>query len=108
MQFLVIGLDGTDADAPARRRAARPKHIELGDKLLQSGNLWFGAALFDESGNMNGSMYLVDFTSEEEVQAWLRDEPYMTGGVWMSVDVRRANVRNPWQFSRPREFYEKR
>lgn len=27
MQFVVIGLDGTDNDAPARRKAVREDHI---------------------------------------------------------------------------------
>src|SRR5207248_2809172 len=99
MQFLVIGLDGTDAEAGARRAAVRQQHIDLGEQLRQVGNLWFGAALLDDSGGMNGSMYLVDFASRAELQAWLDREPYVTGGVWQSIEVRRASVRDPWQFS---------
>jgi hypothetical protein len=53
-------------------------------------------------------MYLLDFASEEEMQAWLDSEPYVTGDVWKSVDVYKCNVRDPWQFSRPREFFESR
>lgn len=108
MQFLVIGLDGTDAGAKERRQAARPTHIALGEELLQAGNLWYGAALFDQDGSMNGSMYLVDFPDQAAVQAWLTREPYVTGGVWKTIDIRPANVREPWQFNRPREFFEMR
>ena len=108
MQFLVIGLDGIDPDAKARRLAARPHHIQLGYELLQSGNLWYGAALLDEAGNMSGSMYFVDFKNEEELKEWLAREPYVTGGVWKTVDVRRASVRDPWQFNRSRDFFEAR
>jgi uncharacterized protein YciI len=106
MQFLVIGHDGTDEQAKERRAAARSRHIELGEELLRAGKLWYGAALLDETGGMNGSMYLMDFDDEAELQAWLDAEPYVTGGVWRSVEVHRANVRDPWQFSRPREFFE--
>lgn len=108
MQFLVIGLDGADAGAPARRQAVRPHHLDLGEELRQAGTLWYGAALLDGSGAMNGSMYLVDFRDECELQAWLDREPYVTGEVWKTLEVRRCNVRHPWQFSRPREFFEAR
>jgi uncharacterized protein YciI len=108
VQFLIIGLDGTDADAPDRRAAARPHHIEQGEKLRKAGHLWFGAALYDDQGNMNGSMYLVDFDDRQGLDEWLRSEPYVVGGVWENLDVRNANVRDPWQFTQPREFYEGR
>jgi len=108
MQFIVIGLDGTDEQAMDRRMAARQAHIQLGEELKQAGNLWFGAALLSDSGQMNGSMYLLDFKTEEELQAWLAKEPYVKGEVWKQIEIRRASVRDPWQFSQPREFYEAR
>jgi uncharacterized protein YciI len=108
MQFLVVGLDGTDAAAMGRRIAARPAHLELMEELRQAGNLWFGAALLDETGKMNGSIYFVDFRNEQELRAWLDRDPYIRGEVWKDVQIRRATVRDPWQFNRPREFYEAR
>jgi len=108
MQFLIIGLDGDDPEAKQRRLAARPKHIEMGDALLADGNLWYGAALFGDDGQMNGSMYLIDFESEDKLHEWLSKEPYIIGDVWKTVEVRKANVREPWQFNRPREFFENR
>ena len=41
MQFLVIGHDGKDEKAMERRQAVRQAHIDLGDKLLKSGNMWY-------------------------------------------------------------------
>ena len=108
MQFLIIGLDGTDTNAKERRFAARSRHIELGEKLRQSGNLWYGAALLNELGEMNGSMYLMDFKDRAELQMWLDEEPYITGDVWRTLEIRPASVRDPWQFSRPQEFFEAR
>ena len=108
MQFVVIGKDGKDSEAMSRRLAARPAHIALGDKLLESGNMWYGAALLDEAGRMIGSMLLMDFASEEELHKWLALEPYVTGKVWESIEIHRCNVRDPWQFSRSREFFEAR
>ena len=52
MQFLVIGKDVTDKEAFARRAAARPAHLALGDEMEKSGNRWYGAALLDDSKKM--------------------------------------------------------
>ncbi len=67
MQFLVKGLDGTDKEAMNRRLAVRADHIALGDKLLKSGNMWYGAALRDDEGNMKGSVFIMDFPSKKRI-----------------------------------------
>ena len=108
MQFLVIGRDGKDEKAMERRLAARQAHIDLGEGLRQSGNMWYGAALWDDNNNMIGSMLLMDFPSEKELHEWLGKEPYVTGKVWEKTIVQKCNVRDPWQFNRPREWFEKR
>ena len=108
MQFLVIGLDGTDEKAMERRLAVREDHIKLGDKLVKEGNVWYGAVLLDDDGNMNGSVFMVDFPSEKELNEWLEKEPYVTGGVWKKISIHKCNTRDPWQFNRPKEFFEKR
>ncbi len=48
MQFLVIGLDGKNSKAMDRRLAVRKDHIAPGDKLLASGNMWYGAVQENE------------------------------------------------------------
>ena len=108
MQFLVLGFDGDDDSAGARRSAARPHHIALGDEMLASGSLWYGAALTGDDGNMIGSMYMVDFAGREELDNWLAREPYVVGDVWRRVEVHPCSTRDPWQFNRPKEFFESR
>jgi len=108
MQFLVIGHDGEDEQAPARRKKARQAHIDLGDKLVADGNMWYGAALFDKDGNMNGSMIMVDFPSRKELDEWLKNEPYAVGGVWKKIEIYLCSTRDPWQFNRPKEWFEKK
>ena len=108
MQFLVIGLDADDEQAAERRQAARSAHIALGNQLVEAGNLWYSGALLNEAGEMNGSVYLVDFADLQELEEWLEREPYVAGGVWAMREVRRCMVRDPWQFSRPRSFFESR
>lgn len=106
MQFLIIGRDGKDDKAMERRLAARQAHIDLGEELRQSGNMWYGAALWDDNNQMIGSMLLMDFSSEKELQEWLDREPYVTGKVWEQLEVQKCNVRDPWQFNRPQEWFE--
>lgn len=79
MQFLVIGKDAKDKNAKARRLAARPAHIALGEKLVKKGNVWFGAALTDEKGEMIGSAFFMNFLSRKELDEYLTIEPYVTG-----------------------------
>lgn len=108
MQFLIIGLDGTDPEAADRRSAVRAEHIKLGDELVASGNMWYGAALLNDNGTMKGSMLMMDFPSESELHAWLDKEPYMTGKVWENITIHKCNTREPWQFNRPKEFFDQR
>ncbi len=108
MQFLVIGKDDKDEKAKERRLAVREAHLKLGDAMEKSGERWYGAVLLDDDNNMIGSMSVMDFPSEKELQEWLNHEPYVTGGVWKSVEVIRCNVKRPWKFNRPESFFESR
>ena len=106
MQFVVIGLDGTDEAATTRRQAVRDQHIKTGDKLLASGNLWYGAALLHNDGSMKGSMYVMSFDSEADFQKYMETEPYIAGDVWGDVTVHKSNTRDPWQFNRDKKWFE--
>ncbi len=108
MQFVIIGMDGTDESALERRLAVRAAHLALGDELLASGNMMYGAALLNDEGKMKGSMLVMDFPSEAELHAWLEREPYVTGKVWQYVQIHKSSTRNPWQFNRPKEFFDNR
>ncbi len=108
MQFTVIWLDGTDSEALTRRLAVRDAHIALWEELLQSGNLWYGAAIWDDDGAMKWSILIYDFANEDELNAYLEKEPYVTGWVWKDIQIHKCNTRDPWQFNRPKEFFENR
>jgi uncharacterized protein YciI len=91
-QTLVIGLDGTDAGALERRMAARPAHIALGDELVERSEMLFGAAILNDDGKMAGSVLIMDFERSADLDAWMTREPYVTGKVWESIDVRPCRV----------------
>lgn len=87
MQFCVIGFDGDDAEALKRRLAARDQHIALSDEAIKKGEQIMGAAILDEQEQMCGSIMIVDFPSEKELEEWLDNEPYVTGEVWQEIQI---------------------
>jgi uncharacterized protein YciI len=87
MQFLVIARDGTDDGAVDRRLEVRPKHLEWIAPLVGAGNVLVGGAMLSGSGDMVGSMMLVDFPDRAAVDDWLEHDPYVTGGVWKEIEV---------------------
>ncbi len=46
-----------------------------------------GGAILSGSGDMVGSMLLVEFQDRADVDAWLARDPYVTDGVWQEVEV---------------------
>ncbi len=88
MRYIVIARDGTDPEAKARRLAARPAHLERVGPFVERGRVLLGGAILDEAGDMVGSVLLTDFSSREEVEAWIADDPYVTRGVWKEIEVR--------------------
>ena len=92
MQFIVTGLDGMDSGAPERRAKARADHLALGDRMKAEGTLLHAAALLDDVEAMVGSVLVCDFPSREALDAWLETEPYVTGEVWITTDIRPCRV----------------
>ena len=87
MQFMLIGYDGTDEGAPARRQAARDAHIALGTELAAQGHVLFGTVLLDDDGKVNGSMLVLDYPSRDDLDKWLTVEPNAVSGVWETITV---------------------
>jgi uncharacterized protein YciI len=87
LQFLVIARDGMDEGALERRAQARPTHLEQIAPLVDAGNVLVGGAILSESGDMVGSMVLVDLPERKDVDDWLANDPYVTQGVWREIEV---------------------
>jgi uncharacterized protein YciI len=88
MQYVVHAYDHTDAGALDRRLAVRARHLD-GVRVMQSnGTFHFGGALLDENGSMIGSMMLVEFNQQAELDAWLDEEPYIRERVWDRIDIK--------------------
>lgn len=87
MQFAIIAHDDTDEGAVDRRLAARERHVAFSDELVRSGNGLFGGAILNDSGEMIGTIKIVEFESREEFDNYLAAEPYATGSVWKDIQV---------------------
>ncbi len=92
MHFTVIGLDANDDGANSRRMAARPAHLALAAEMQKQKRLLYACALLDDSERMVGSVLIMDFFSRDELDNWLKVEPYQVGNVWEKIDVRRCQV----------------
>lgn len=88
MQFLLIAYDGTDAGALDRRMSVRQEHLLKIKILKQAGEFIFGGAILDDSGKMIGSSILYEFPDRMALDEKLKDEPYITKGVWEKVEIR--------------------
>ncbi len=85
MQFIVMAYD--HPNSLDKRLAVRQKHIDVCMVMKQAGTMLYGVALVDGAGQMCGSMLVCDFPDRAGLDAYLKDEPYVTGGVWGKVDV---------------------
>ncbi|AKL94324.1 putative protein YCII-like [Clostridium aceticum] len=92
MQFLITGYDGSDEKALERRMAVREEHLALVKNMADEKKHLYGAALLDENEKMIGSFLVVDFPSREELDAYLKIEPYVVGNVWQKIEVTPCKV----------------
>ena len=88
MQFLLVAYDGTDSGALERRIKVREDHFKRITLLKKTGEFLFGGAILDENGKMIGSMIVYDFPDRQFLDDKLKDEPYLTGGVWEKTEIR--------------------
>lgn len=84
----LIAWDGTDPGAPARRAAARPRHLDVLTRWAEAGRLLLGVPLFREAdGRALGSLMVLD-EDEVGVKEYLAEEPFARDGVWLSFEAR--------------------
>jgi uncharacterized protein YciI len=87
MQFLLIAYDGTDPGAPERRLRVREDHLKKISGLKKTAEFLYGGAILDVDGKMIGSMIVYDFPDRQTLDEKLKDEPYITEGVWKRIDI---------------------
>jgi hypothetical protein len=56
--------------------------------LKKAGEFLLGGAILDDNGEMIGSMIVYNFPDRQALEARLKDEPYITGGVWKKTEIK--------------------
>jgi uncharacterized protein YciI len=92
MQYIVTGYDGNDEKAMERRLAVREEHLKSVERRFKAGEHLYGMAILDDDGKMIGSVMVVDYPSREELDNWLKVEPYVVGNVWQKIDIKPCRV----------------
>ena len=84
MQYLIIAYD--NENSLDKRMEARPAHVEATQKLMAEGKIESACAMIEEEA-MVGSTVLTNFETEDELNDWLENEPYVKGGVWNMDEI---------------------
>jgi uncharacterized protein YciI len=84
---VTVALDGTDAEALARRAAVRAAHLERVTGMAANGTLTMGGAVLDDAEAMRGSITVTRHATDEAARAWIAEDPYVTGGVWRDITM---------------------
>ena len=87
MQYVITAYDGNDDEAQLRRQHARAAHLAGAQTMRNKGELIAGGAILDDDDQMIGSTLYVEFDSRAALEQWLRNDPYVTGGVWKDISV---------------------
>ena len=85
MGYAVIAWDGEDSAAPARRLAARDRHLAVLNTWAADGRLALGVPLFTADWRPAGSLMVLEVPDQAGLDAYLAAEPFNTEGVWRQV-----------------------
>jgi len=92
MNFIVNGYDYTDEQALERRMKAREAHMAGIVSMKEKGHILMAAAKLNEKEQMCGSTMILEMDSLEQVQAYVKAEPYVLQKVWEKVEVIECKV----------------
>ncbi|HEY8780434.1 MAG TPA: YciI family protein [Mucilaginibacter sp.] len=91
-QYLITAYDYTDTGALQRRMNVRPHHLDEVRELKAKDHYILGGAILDDEAKMIGSVMIMQFATEEELEVWKQSEPYITQKIWESVDIKPFKV----------------
>jgi uncharacterized protein len=79
--FVIIGHDSPDGQE--KRNLHRQAHLDRMDPLDKAGKVLLAGPFTDKAG----SLIVLNMASLEEVQAFLKDDPYVTQGVFNRYEI---------------------
>lgn len=92
MYYVIIAHD--KADSLNDRLHARPQHLERLQQLRDAGRLLTAGPCPDIDSEdpgpagFSGSVIIAEFESLQTARSWADDDPYVSAGVYDSVDVK--------------------
>ena len=84
--YILRALDYTDEGAKDRRMQVRNDHFAYLDPKVAEGLAICGGAVLDDAGKMIGSTIVFN-CSRQELDEYLKSEPYVTGKVWEKLEI---------------------
>src|SRR5215213_7350313 len=85
--FVLIAEDGTDSGAPARREAARERHLRSIRENAAAGRLVMSGPRIRADGSTAGSLQFFEVPDHAAMDDYLRQEPFALEGVWARREV---------------------
>jgi len=92
-QFVAICLDIDDG--LERRMSAREAHLAY-VRTMPPGFIKLAGPFLDSTGGMCGSMFIFEAEGREAVDAYFAKDPYVSAGLFASIDIRPWRVTIPW------------
>jgi len=92
MNFLIVAYDGKDENALERRMSVREKHFANVMKIQGKGHVHCAGGITNEAGQLVGSMLVVSFDTREQLDEYLKTEPYVVNNVWQDIRIDTCNV----------------
>ncbi len=79
MQYLIIAYD--NEGVLEKRLEVRGLHLKNTKKLMSEGKIISAGALIEDE-KIVGTTLFVDFNSDDEINEWLENEPYVQNNIW--------------------------
>ncbi|MBX9699105.1 MAG: YciI family protein, partial [Acetobacteraceae bacterium] len=92
MDLVLLADDGVDAGAPARREAARERHLASIRASAAAGRLLMSGPRLRADGSVAGSLQVFRLPDRTAMEAYLAEEPFAREGVWASWKVLDARL----------------
>ncbi len=92
MLFVVTAMDCQDDDAINRRLGAREEHLAGVKAAVLAGNFKSGGAILNDEGKMIGSSIHMEFETREQLDEFLKNDPYSRDNVWDTIDIQEIRL----------------
>jgi uncharacterized protein len=79
-------------DSLPLRMATRQSHLDYANGGQSFVKVKMGGPYLDEQGNMAGSLLIVEASDRRAVEEFTRNDPYVTSGLFQSVEIRPYRV----------------